>query len=165
MEPKPSNRTTSKQDYGTPPEFLAAVRRFLGISEFALDVCADVANHASDRWYDEEADGLTQPWALPPGWNWLNPPFNSAGVWARRAALLKREGIKVAMLVPAAIDTIWWRDWVHDRALVIPVSRMAFVGAKDVFPKPLALCLYSPIEPPDYKPLWRWKQDQPGADS
>ena len=83
----------------------------------------------------------------------------------RRAALLKREGIKVAMLVPAAIDTIWWRDWVHDRALVIPVSRMAFVGAKDVFPKPLALCLYSPIEPPDYKPLWRWKQDQPGADS
>jgi len=145
----------SKQDYGTPSEFIEVfVRQFGGI---VLDVCASPSNAIGPRYYTEEQNGLAQPWASPSqGWNWCNPPFGKCGAWVSRAWIAwENYGQRVAVLVPASVDSNWWADYVHGKALVFFLrGRMRFVGARDVYPKPLALLLYDGRR--GYEP-WRWK--------
>jgi hypothetical protein len=51
----------SKQNYGTPENFLTATKRRLGISAFKFDFAADALNHKADpsdpsrkNWWDDD---------------------------------------------------------------------------------------------------------------
>jgi hypothetical protein len=163
----------SKQDYRTPPDFLTAVKRRLGIVEFKFDFAADQTNHVTQDYWTEETDALRQSpavWAqmgsglmYPPGverdprlWGWLNPPYARIGLWARACCETKLCGGQVAFLVPAAVGANWYLSYVHEKALVLALNgRLSFDGVGP-YPKDLILALYSPHLDPGFD-VWRWR--------
>lgn len=154
------NRGRSKQDYGTPPEFIAAVKHGLGIQEFAYDLAATNENTQAPRWWTPEQDSLKQTWDCVRGWNWLNPPYNHIEPWVKKAydASLKND-ISIAMLLPASVGSNWWRAYVHEESRVWLLNRrIKFVGANDVSPKDHALILYAPWLDPGYR-IWDWEME------
>lgn len=60
------------------------------------------------------------------------------------------------MLIPAAVDTDYWQDHIHEYAAIYWIPRIKFDGHKDVFPKPLCLLIYG--EPPGYYGRWDWRK-------
>jgi phage N-6-adenine-methyltransferase len=149
----------SKQDYATPPEFIAAVEGLLGIVSFAHDFAADRLNSKGHTYWDEAVNSLSinrQGWAdvLGRGWGWLNPPFANISPWAQRCAQLAEDGGKVALLVPAAVGANWFQDYVHGKARVYALNgRISFDG-KNPYPKDCILALYGD-EPGFY--VWSWR--------
>jgi phage N-6-adenine-methyltransferase len=148
----------SKQDYGTPPEFLAAVKARLGIEQFDCDLAASPENAVCSRYFTEKENGLQQGWMAGMGWNWLNPPFGNIAPWVKLAEVKARcFQVQTAVLIPAAVGANYWRDHVHLRCHVLFLNgRIQFVGAKDLYPKDCALLLYSPYAPKAYD-VWTWK--------
>lgn len=161
--PRPSKmprqkRGSSKQNYQTPPEFLAAVKRYLGIQKFAYDLAAEPHTAAAERYFTKETDGLAQSWTGHDfrGWLWLNPPYDDIPRWVKKAYEQSLRGAKVAVLVPASVGANWWRDWVHEKAGVVMLNgRIKFVGCEWGYPKDLALLLYGVDPEPAYR-IWTW---------
>jgi phage N-6-adenine-methyltransferase len=159
----------SKQDYGTPPEFVAAVKWKLGIDEFRMDLAATAANRVASSFYacDQFGDSLTREWPLD-GWNWLNPPFSRLAPWVQKAYETAQAGGHVAVLVPAGVGANWWRDWVHEKADVLLLNgRLTFVGCEDPYPKDCALLLYSPpsIACRGSYDVWTWQSVDASTDA
>src|SRR5258706_14894525 len=110
---------SSKQTYATPPEFLRAVKRYLGIVDFDIDLAATAANAVTKRFYSPRENSLVQPWKVGSGIAWLNPPFSKIEPWVDRAwTQAHAHGARIAMLVPAAVGSNWFRDSVHGKARV-----------------------------------------------
>lgn len=158
MEPK-QKPGRSRQDYGTPPEFIAVVKKQLRIMEFDCDLAASAENAVASEWSESAMEMPT--WRVGNGWNWLNPPFGKIGPWVERAYReAKTDGAKTAVLIPAGVGANWWRDWVHDKADVQFLNgRLTFVGCTDPYPKDCALLLYHPIAiaAGGYYSVWPWQ--------
>ncbi len=160
----PQKPGKSKQDYETPPEFLEAVKKLLGIDEFAIDLAASLENRKAERYIPEEADSLSVVWAglwrpyLPtPTWCWLNPPYGHIAPWVKKCAEEGAAGVKIALLVPAAVGSNWYADYVDAHAYVFKFRpRLTFVGHTDPYPKDLLLCLYG--TPFRGEATWDWKE-------
>lgn len=147
----------SRQDYRTPPEFLWAVKRRLGIDAFAVDLAASKENTVADEYFDKASDALARSWVFR-GWDWLNPEFKYIDPWVRRAFEQSRVGARVAMLVPASVGANWWRAYVHNKAFVLLLNgRITFVGETMPYPKDCVLLLYGPDVAPGYD-VWKWQQ-------
>lgn len=138
----------SKQDYQTPPEFLAAVKNRLRIRDFDVDVAASKENAVCEYYYDEASDGLAQSWQVPEpesGWAWCNPPYSNIQPWVHKAHEEARNGVNIALLVPASVGANWWRECVEPFAYAAFLNgRITFVGADGPYPKDCALLLYTP---------------------
>ncbi len=151
----------SKQDYRTPAIFLEATMRLLAIRNFTFDYAADAENTVAPEYYSETGDALSLPeWPVRPGWGWLNPPFTKIGPWAMRCRDLGRRGGKVALLVPAAVGSNWFRDYVADQAAVLFLNgRLAFMPDHPtwLYPKDCILALYGLDCWPRYE-VWSWKK-------
>jgi len=152
----------SRQNYGTPSNFLLATLGLLGASDFAWDLAADEFNTVTaNGWFDEKTNSLVQDWAAKSakrGWLWLNPPFTDIYPWARKAYEESLRGANVAMLVPLSTAE-WWQDWVDNKAFVLLLAgRLTFVGETAAYPKDCALILYTRPQLTGYK-LWKWKDD------
>ena len=158
----------SKQDYSTPKDFIAAVKRRLGITAFAHDFAADRRNRKAETFFsrkDSAFDYSPEEWAVAASgrdrsrWGWLNPTFNDITPWANRASLCKDEGGQIAMLVPASVGSNWFRDHVDGQARVLALNgRHAFMPDQPtwLYPKDCMLCLYSPAVKPGFE-VWTWK--------
>lgn len=156
----------SRQDYGTPPLFIRAVKQRLRVDRFAHDFAADATNRQAPTHFDQEADALSVPqWELSlrqngcptsgQNWGWLNPPFTAISKWAKRCAETGEAGGKIAFLVPAAVGSNWFRDYVAGRAMVLFLNgRITFVGQTDPYPKDCMLCLYGVDTGYD---VWNWR--------
>lgn len=158
-EPMPKHGK-SKQDWGTPPELLAAIKGLLGIDEFCVDLAANRDNTVARAWYgpggmsEDSLDGST--WLFDE-WAWCNPPFADIEPWARKAAEWAAQGARIAVLVPASVDANWWADHVEGKARVLALApRITFVGATAPYPKPVALLLYDRAGGSGIH-QWRWK--------
>lgn len=155
---------SSKQDYATPRIFLAAVKAWLGVRDFDIDLAASAENAVTAPYYDEAQNSLVQPWKVGRGWNWLNPPFARIEPWVQRAwTQLNEAGAQTAVLIPAGVGANWWRDWVHRKAHVLLLNgRLAFMPDKPtwLYPKDTALLLYGMQTRPEYD-VWTWRQDVP----
>src|SRR4051812_35432085 len=119
-----------KQDYGTPADFLRAVKRRFGIVEFAIDLAATAENAVAPMFYTEAENALVQPWRTK-GLEiaWLNPPFANLGPWVEKAWKESQIGARLVMLVPAGVGSNWWRDFVHGKAFVLLLNgRITFGG-------------------------------------
>ena len=167
MSPMPAQRPgQSKQDYRTPPEFIAAVKKRFGITEFECDLAADDDNALAPFYFTKEDSAFDAPtWNFGPGWNWCNPEFSALKAWTYRASVERlAEGARTLMLLPASVGTNWWRDHVHGKAWVLMLNgRLKFVGCEDVYPKDCALLEYSPeasrrIEQERHRSyeIWTW---------
>lgn len=158
----------SKQDYGTPDDFLAAVRRRFLPTEYGADFDIDLAatrdfdsmtdNAVCQRCYTEHDNALVQPWKIGDGWNWLNPPFARIEPWVRRAyEQMCVEHASTLVLVPAGVGSNWWRDWVDYKARVLLLNgRLTFKGETMPYPKDCALLVYDRYTAPGYE-VWDWR--------
>lgn len=151
-------RGRSKQDHGTPREFLDAVEKRFG------KICWDLAAHRENRVVNQylgpgsviAENSLAYDWNLLNGVLWLNPEFANIEPWARMCSLNRFRHSPLLMLTPASIGTDWFSDFVKDRAFVLGLSpRMTFVGSDDPYPKDLMLSVfYAGLSGFD---TWRWK--------
>jgi hypothetical protein len=150
----------SVQEVGTPTEFLLAVEDKLG-RDIGWDLAADANNHVVAKWFGPGSpvgeDSFRTTWHLIDRLLWLNPPYANIGDWAKKCAQEGSLGAHVAMLIPAAIGTNYFREWVYPYARVYALSpRLTFVGHTQSYPKDLILCEYGPNVSPGFE-CWRWK--------
>ena len=160
-------RHNSKQDYGTPRDFLDAVERRWGKLSFDLAAEAENCKASEQRsgnppkgYYDVEDDSLVCRWDVLRGVLWLNPPFGNIAPWAEKcaweASRPSRQFERVLFLVPASVGSEWFARNVFGKARVhLLVGRLCFDG-KGPYPKDCLLAEYGSAQPPEIV-LWRWK--------
>lgn len=140
----PAALTSGTDDWATPPDLVRVLAREFG--PFDLDVCADPSNTTAPRWYDKTIDGLTQPWI---GVVWCNPPYGrTIGHWTARAAAAAASGhaTRVVTLLPARVDTAWWRAATHAAALIRFLPGRVSFGAGDCpAPFPSAVLVFGTL--------------------
>lgn len=116
--------------WSTPPEFLETiVRPILGTID--LDPASNSAAQEiveAQRWWDAEANGLTQEWA---GNVWLNPPYSHPLVeqFAMKAIEEFKSGRveQMLVLVNSATTTGWWHALAKACTVVaFPLGRIEF---------------------------------------
>lgn len=155
----------SKQDYGTPWEFIRAVEAKWGPIVHDL-ACTRENAKAPSGYYFPEDDALKHSWSkdFPTGNLWLNPPFANIDPWAERCAFegIRRDGL-IFMLTPASIGTEWFRARAWGNARVLGVGpRLTFegtpinpkTGKPDPYPKDLMLSIFGKATAGF--DLWRW---------
>lgn len=153
--PKQS-RTTSRQDYETPPELLAAVERRFG--RLHVDLAARADNAKAPIFAPPERDSLSLSWAREFAGKrcWLNPPFANIDPWAEKCASASSAGLHIVMLTPASIGANWFAEHVHGKAVVLALSpRITFVGATDPYPKDCMLSIFG-LGVAGFD-VWRWR--------
>jgi phage N-6-adenine-methyltransferase len=151
----------SKQDYGTPRDFLDALERRFGSISF--DLAAHRSNAVVPSYFGEggvEEDSLAQKWHLLSGNLFLNPPFGDIVPWAMKCRVESASfplGIRyqrILFLVPASVGANWFAEHVHNHALVLALQgRLSFDG-KDPYPKDCMLCVFG--EKPGFD-VWKWR--------
>lgn len=147
----------TKQDYGTPREFVDACAHRFG--PIVCDLAAHAENAKCATYYDKARDSLSVHWASehPTGTLWLNPEFTDIAPWAERCVLMseRRTGL-ILMLTPASIGSNWFARHVNRKAMVLGLSpRLTFEGTKDPYPKDLMLSVFGMgLSGFD---VWRWK--------
>jgi phage N-6-adenine-methyltransferase len=145
----------SRQDYGTPGEFIDAVEHRFGV--LAHDLAADAHNTRAAHFFDEARDALVQDWTKLKGNLWLNPPFANIAPWAKKCAESGAPGRLIFFLTPASTGANWFRDHVFDKALVLLLGgRLTFEGCEDPYPKDCILSVFGTR--PGFE-LWNWSKD------
>jgi phage N-6-adenine-methyltransferase len=168
---------TSKQDYETPDDFIAAVEA--GYGKLDVDLAATPENARAPHWLDPELDSLQFDWtknlgrektyadkSLPSqlrraNW-WLNPPFSNIARWTRKISqatqAMRTDGgyrPRVLLLTPASVGANWFRDDVHGKALVLALNgRLTFRGETQPYPKDCMLSVWG--EEPGFQ-VWNWR--------
>lgn len=171
MSSMPAQRPgKSKQDYGTPWDFIKAVEDRYERTIF-YDLAASHHNAKSINYITSEQDSIKQDWNLFDGLLWLNPEFGDMAAWSSKCAITETSPDRmILMLCPASIATEWFSKYVFGYAKVIGIRpRLTFDGVEpnpktgkaDPYPKDLMLCEYSggsSIEGHKTElDLWRWK--------
>jgi phage N-6-adenine-methyltransferase len=153
--PEPAQKPhRSKQDYQTPPEFIAAVVARFG--PIAWDLAADEHNALSENYFDVARDSLSWPWHKLTGNLWLNPPFGEIPRWAAKCLASRGPGRRIIMLSPASAGTNWFSKYVHGKALVLGLNpRLTFVGTGAPYPKDLMLTVWADTSWNKFD-VWRW---------
>jgi site-specific DNA-methyltransferase (adenine-specific) len=137
--------SAARENWNTPPIIVEAVRLMLGGS-VDLDPCSNPASQVgAKRRYSREdgQDGLSMPWDAPT--IYVNPPFGKGiAKWVGRCVQAARDGSRVVLLVPAAVDTRHWHDMIfrHAAEICFLRGRVEFVGAKASAPFATALVYF-----------------------
>jgi phage N-6-adenine-methyltransferase len=124
MSPRPEWWTSD--DWSTPQAYFDKVAARLG--PFDLDACCRTETAKASDFYTKEDDGLANDWY---GRVWVNPPYSKPKVWCQKAVEETKSGnaSMVVMLLPAAVDTHWFHDWVLPFAQVEFIrGRIRFIG-------------------------------------
>ena len=113
----------TKQDWGTPENYLASVRSVFG-GKIDLDPCSNDFSivRAATEYRLPKQDGLTSSWDFPT--IYVNPPYGadrSRGTTIRHwlaacADAHRRHSSEVLALVPVATNTRHWKDHVFAAA-------------------------------------------------
>ena len=82
---------------------------------FTLDPCSTLENKKCDNFFTIEQDGLSQDWT---GYNvFINPPYGrEIGKWVKKCYDESKKGTLCVMLIPARTDTIWFHNYILDKA-------------------------------------------------
>jgi phage N-6-adenine-methyltransferase len=148
------NRHASRQDYATPADLIAAVEWRFGVIGF--DLAAEAHNTKSASYFSPRDNSLKQVWHAVPGLLWLNPPFATLAPWASKCAAEAAAGARIALLVPAAVGSNWFRDYVLGKALVCVLNPRPSFDGRHAYPKDVLLAVYG--HAPGFE-VWQWRQD------
>jgi phage N-6-adenine-methyltransferase len=153
---------TSKQDYGTPWEFIDTVEERFGQLEWDLAASADncvVRNQEGGRsaqFFSEQENSLGQDWQRVGGLLWLNPPFDNIAKFAKKCVEEANVRTRILLLTPASVDANWYWDFLRPHAIVYALSpRITFVGTEDPYPRGLLLSVFGFSVTAFGR--WRWK--------
>jgi phage N-6-adenine-methyltransferase len=116
----------SSDEWSTPQETFDQISAKHG--PFDLDACCREETAKADCFYTKEDDALTLPWY---GRVWVNPPYSRPKDWCKKAVeeIQKGNATKIVMLLPAAVDTNWFHDYVLGHAEVEFIrGRIKFIG-------------------------------------
>lgn len=100
------------EDWITPePIFQALDEEF----KFTLDPCADPVNAKCTTFFTKEENGLKHSWV---GHRvFMNPPYGrKISQWIKKAYQESQHGVLVVGLLPASTDTIWFQDYILNKA-------------------------------------------------
>ncbi len=139
----------SRQAVSTPPPLVEYVK---GRWPIAVDLAASEENAICRDWIGEEANSLlccwvrhlhnvcetwcrhltTPKWPRPVGW--LNPPFGKLDPWLEKCRREALRGAHVVALVPASIESGWFRQHVYEGPCTVHVlhGRLKFPGYANV---------------------------------
>ena len=144
-------------EWETPEALFARVEMEYG--PLMLDVCATADSAKCPRYFDREADGLSQQWDVP---YWCNPPYGrDVRQWIEKGIQSRPLGV---FLLPARTDTAWFHDLLYHHRLseaakgldhvprygagprlginlIFLRGRVRFVGAKSSAPFPSVLAV------------------------
>jgi phage N-6-adenine-methyltransferase len=98
-----SKAKPSLQSWQTPP---ALFKQLDNEFAFTVDAAASAENALCAKYWDEEIDGLAQDWSTERAF--CNPPFGKARLWVAKGATAE----VAVLLIPAAVDTRWWYEFV-----------------------------------------------------
>jgi phage N-6-adenine-methyltransferase len=145
------------QGWATPDDlFDALVRRF---GEFDLDVSASAWSAKVPLYFDEQADGLAQPWH---GRCFLNPPFKQMARWLGKALEeCHLRGVETIAIGKSATDAAWWHDLAAQGEVYMLRGRPQFDAPpgevnlqRNAYP--IVVIRLAPDVLPGFY-LWRWK--------
>jgi len=125
--------SSSRQDYGTPPEWIARIRDFFG-GRIHLDPCASWEErlHFAESNIMEAGDGLSADWGqyVPQGGSvFMNSPFGrDVGKWCLKMQdeYRKRQDVHYIALTPARVSSHWFQD-LEPRATLFIRGRVTFI--------------------------------------
>lgn len=111
-------------EWETPQKVIDKLQEKWG--RWELDAAASPTNTTAKKFYTKEINALTQDWSKDAKKVFVNPPFEQAEPFARKAMNQQAKGVETIMLVPAYFDmnlnpirskaytpTRWWRDVVR----------------------------------------------------
>jgi phage N-6-adenine-methyltransferase len=156
-----STGADSIQDYATPANFIAAVERRFG--PIVFDLAADASNAKAREYFTEKRNALAESWSprvLGDGLFWLNPPFKRIAPWAQKCAKEGARGARIALLVPAAIGSNWYRDWCWQQSFTPALNgRLHFDPLRPTwgYNKDCMLCLFGDDSLAGTFGVWKWK--------
>jgi len=138
----------------------------LHFGPIAFDLAASAHNTKHEHHFTEADDALSKPWSDIGDASerapllWLNPPFSDIAPWAKKCSQEVAQGSHVLMLVPAAVGSNWFADFVFPFADVIALNgRIPFMPDKPSwgYPKDCMLCDYDPIREGGDFSVWDWR--------
>lgn len=150
--------SSKKHDRGTPWDFFDVVNEEF---ELDLDVCANDFNAKLPRFISPEQDAFKVDWN---GRCWMNPPYGrEIGKWMERAfrqAAYNPRCEIICCLVPSRTDTVWWHQWVMQRAYQVRFikGRLVFDEEPASAPFPSALVIYRNMYAITKYMGWDWKK-------
>lgn len=110
---------------------------------FTLDPCATEENAKCSKHFTIEDDGLSKDWSNDVVF--MNPP-NGREIkkWIKKAYEESLNGATVVCLIPARTDTMYWHDFIFDKADDIRFlkGRLKFGNGKNSAPFPSAIVVY-----------------------
>lgn len=133
--------SSATDEWSTPDDFF---KRLDDEFHFTLDPCATKANAKCARFFDKEADGLSQDWGGETVF--CNPPYGrqATGKWLKKCyEESQKPGTVVVALVPARTDTKAFHDYVLGKAEMRFVrGRLKFGGSQNSAPFPSVVLIY-----------------------
>jgi phage N-6-adenine-methyltransferase len=154
---------SSRQDYGTPADFLRAVKLRFRVEEFVIDLAARSDNAKADSYITPEQNSLSLNWNEFSGWDcWLNPPFDDLGKWAKKCSTWNVGpnigGGRLFFLTPASVGSNWFADYVYPNAMVYALNgRLIFEGETSPYPKDCILSIFGFSLVGTFD-VWDWKE-------
>ena len=138
--------SSASPEWPTPQWLVDQLAAEFAPAGFDFDPAATPENAKAPMFCTLADDGLSQRWK---GRVWLNPPYGRAiGDWmakARAEVAAGNAGI-VVCLVPARVDTRWWRDSLAVASLVrIWPGRIAFADGTQPAPFPSAIIVFGEL--------------------
>ena len=111
--------------------------------KFTLDPCATTHNAKCAEYFTQEQDGLQQDWGQRHVF--CNPPYGRhMKEWAKKCYVASCRGALVVLLAHARTDTIWFQDWVYNKASEIRFvrGRLKFGAGTQSAPFPSLIAVY-----------------------
>lgn len=115
---------------------------------FQLDPCTSTSkpgNLGTPHYFlYPERDGLKENWSKY-GSVFVNPPFNDAYNWLKKARDESKLGATVVVLLPSKTETRWWHELaLQANEIRFVKRRVTFDGHKDPFIIGIALIIFYP---------------------
>jgi phage N-6-adenine-methyltransferase len=126
-------------EWATPPALFASLDRLF---HFQLDAAATVENAKCKKFFTKEDDGLQQNWGKKRVF--CNPPYGRGiGKWVCKCFEASQGGALVVALLPSRTETVWFQDWIKDRAEVhFLKGRLMFGNGPYNAPFPSMIVIY-----------------------